>query len=81
MRIFGKKDGIGMRMTFKQYFIHIVRRLLHKQYCKVCGQELTKIRGRYPKQPERFVCACCATESLEYIDELNNIDTAKSNNA
>jgi len=57
------------RRTFKQWIIHISRRLLRKGYCNVCGQELTEIRGKYPKQPRRKVCACCATEKLEWIEE------------
>jgi len=52
---------------------------LRKEYCNVCGQELTEIRGKYPKQPRRKVCACCATEKLEWQEEQNNIGTCKSN--
>lgn len=67
--------------TNEAWFIHIVRRLLRKEYCKICGQELTEIRGRYPKQPRRKVCACCATEKLEWIEEQNNVEAKCSNNA
>lgn len=37
--------------------------------CNVCGSGLVEIRGRYPKQPKRTVCATCAVEKLEYISE------------
>lgn len=59
----------------------VVRQLLRKEYCKICGQELTEIRGRYPKQPRRKVCACCATEKLEWLEEQNNVGAKCSNNA
>ena len=68
------KRKLKARLTFKQWIIRIVRLMLRKEYCKVCGQELTEIRGRYPKQPKRKVCACCATEKLEWIEEQNNIE-------
>jgi hypothetical protein len=58
-----------------------IERLLRKEYCKICGQELTEIRGQYPKQPKRKVCACCATEKLEWIKEQNNVEAKCSNNA
>ena len=54
---------------------------LRKEYCKICGQELTEIRGRYPKQPRRKVCACCATEKLEWLEEQNNLEANCCNNA
>jgi len=55
-----------------------VRLMLRKEYCNACGQELTEIRGRYPKEPRRKVCACCATEKLEWQEEKKNIGTCKS---
>lgn len=70
-----------MYLRMKYYYLSIVRRLLRKEYCKVCGQELTEIRGRYPKEPRRKVCACCATEKLEWIEEQNNVEAKCSNNA
>ena len=76
--MFNRKKKLGRR-TIKQWFIHIVRRLLRKEYCKICGQELTEIRGRYPKEPRRKVCACCATEKLEWIEEQNNVEAKCSN--
>jgi hypothetical protein len=78
--MFNRKKKLGRR-TIKQWFMHIVRCLLRKEYCKICGQELTEIRGRYPKQPRRKVCACCATEKLEWIEEQNNVGAKCSNNA
>ena len=77
--MFNRKKKLGRR-TIKQWFIHIVRRLLRKEYCKICGQELTEIRGLYPKEPRRKVCACCATEKLEWIEEQNNVEAKCSNN-
>jgi len=68
------KRKLKARLTFRQWIISIVRLMLRKEYCKVCGQELTEIRGRYPKQPKRKVCACCAIEKLEWIEEQNNIE-------
>lgn len=50
--------------------------------CGVCGQLLTEIRGRFPSDPERKVCACCATERLESMleqEEMNKCKAAKSN--
>ena len=79
MKIFNRKNRIPTRRTPKQWIIHIVRLMLRKEYCNVCGQELTEIRGKYPKKPRRKVCACCATEKLEWQDEQNNIGTCKSN--
>jgi len=81
MKLFSRKNKIPTRRTPKQWIIHIVRRMLRKEYCNVCGQELTEIRGRYPKEPRRKVCACCATEKLEWQEEQKNIGTAKSNYA
>ena len=49
-----------------------------EKYCNMCGQKLTLIRGRYPKEPKRLVCACCATEKLEASIENDNI--GKSSN-
>ncbi len=63
----------------EQLRLHDVRLMLRKEYCNVCGQELTEIRGRYPKEPRRKVCACCAIEKLEWQDEQKNIGTCKSN--
>jgi len=40
---------------------------LDKEYCEVCGQELTIIRGRFPRQPKRKVCTYCNTEKLETL--------------
>ncbi|AGO48400.1 hypothetical protein Phi10:1_gp059 [Cellulophaga phage phi10:1] len=45
--------------------------------CGVCGQELTEIRGKYPKEPKRKVCACCATEKLEWQEEQRCITNSK----
>ena len=79
MKIFNRKNRISTRRNPKQWIIHIVRLMLREEYCNVCGQELTEIRGKYPKQPRRKVCACCATEKLEWQEEQNNIGTCKSN--
>jgi hypothetical protein len=79
MKIFNRKNRIPTRRTPKQWIIHIVRLMLRKEYCNVCAQELTEIRGRYPKEPRRKVCACCASEKLEWQEEQENIGTAKSN--
>jgi|TARA_B110000483_G_scaffold224956_2_gene284211 hypothetical protein len=79
MKLFNRKSRIPTRRTPKQWIIHIVRLMLRKEYCNVCGQELTEIRGQYPKEPRRKVCACCATEKLEWQEEQNNIGTCKSN--
>ena len=79
MKLFNRKNRIPTRRTPKQCIIHIVRLMLRKEYCKVCGQELTEIRGKYPKEPRRKVCACCVTEKLEWQEEQKNIGTAKSN--
>ena len=79
MKLFDRKNRIPTRRTPKQWIIHIVRLMLRKEYCNVCGQEMTEIRGRYPKEPRRKVCACCATEKLEWQEEQNNIGTCKSN--
>lgn len=79
MKLFNRKNRIPTRRTPKQWIIHIVRLMLRKEYCNVCGQELTEIRGKYPKEPRRKVCACCATEKLEWQEEQNNIGTCKSN--
>ena len=79
MKIFNRKNRISTRQNIKQWIIHIVRLMLRKEYCNVCGQELTEIRGKYPKQPRRKVCACCATEQLETIEENKNIKAYNSN--
>ena len=79
MKLFNRKSRIPTRRTPKQWIIHIVRLMLRKEYCNVCGQELTEIRGRYPKTPRRKVCACCATERLETIEENKNIKAYNSN--
>jgi hypothetical protein len=79
MKLFNRKNRISTRRNFKQWIIHIVRLMLRKEYCNVCGQELTEIRGRYPKTPRRKVCACCATERLETIEENKNIKAYNSN--
>ena len=79
MRLFNRKNRISTRRTLKQWVIHVVRVMLRKEYCNVCGQELTEIRGRHPKEPRRKVCACCATEKLEWQEEQKNIGTYKSN--
>ena len=79
MKIFNRKNRISTRQNLKQWIIHIVRLMLRKEYCNVCGQELTEIRGKYPKQPRRKVCACCATEQLETIEENKNIKAYNSN--
>ena len=79
MKIFNRKNRISTRQNLKQWIIHIVRLMLRKEYCNVCGQELTEIRGKYPKQPRRKVCACCATEQLETIEESKNIKAYNSN--
>ena len=79
MKLFNRKNRIPTSRTPKQWIIHIVRLMLRKEYCNVCGQELTEIRGRYPKEPRRKVCACCAIEKLEWQEEQNNIGTCKSN--
>ena len=79
MKLFNRKNRIPTRRNPKQWIIHIVRLMLRKEYCNVCGQELTEIRGRYPKEPRRKVCACCATERLETIEENKNIKAYNSN--
>jgi len=79
MKLFSRKNKIPTRRTPKQWIIHIVRRMLRKEYCNVCGQELTEIRGKYPREPRRKVCACCATERLETIEENKNIKAYNSN--
>lgn len=38
--------------------------------CDVCGSKLTEIRGRYPNEPRRKVCATCLKEKLEQIEQI-----------
>ena len=43
-----------------------------KNNCNVCGSALVSIRGKYPNQPKRFVCATCTYERLEQIREISD---------
>ena len=40
--------------------------------CSVCGGKLVKIRGRYPKDPEREVCPTCLAEKMDMIHEMSS---------
>jgi len=42
--------------------------------CKVCGSNLTGIRGRHPNEQPRLICATCAYEKLETIREITAAD-------
>jgi len=46
--------------------------------CRICGNELVEIRGKYPNQEKRKVCATCTTERLEQIFEIANPDYGKA---
>lgn len=37
--------------------------------CRMCGDGLVRIRGAYPRQSPRDVCATCAVETIENILE------------
>jgi thiamine pyrophosphokinase len=41
--------------------------------CNICGGALVKIRGRYPKLPERIVCPTCLASRLDDIAQMANI--------
>lgn len=45
-------------------------------FCPKCGTLLSKIRGRYPKEPNRKVCACCIVEQLEDMVSQFNMGTS-----
>jgi threonine dehydrogenase-like Zn-dependent dehydrogenase len=78
MKLSSRKNRIPTKRNPKHWIKRIVRVILKKEYCKICGQELTEIRGRYPKQPKRKVCACCATEKLENQEATENTKTFSS---
>ncbi len=40
--------------------------------CHMCGQLTISVRGRYPKDPERLVCATCLRELMDQIRELTD---------
>lgn len=40
---------------------------LGKMVCDTCGDSLIRIRGKYPKELPRDVCATCAIEILENL--------------
>lgn len=35
--------------------------------CNVCGGKLAKIRGQYPREPDREFCPTCLVERLEAL--------------
>lgn len=47
--------------------------------CNFCGRFKTEIRGKYPGDKDRYICAQCSREGLEGILEgCNNRDANKS---
>jgi len=40
--------------------------------CFCCGDLLVEIRGKYPGEPKRKICATCAYERLETIHEMTD---------
>lgn len=46
--------------------------------CPVCGAKLAKIRGRFPKSPEREVCPTCLQERLEDLHNMSDPDYHKT---
>jgi len=46
--------------------------------CNVCGGDLYRIRGRYPKDEKRDVCPTCAVEVLESITNNLQVSANKS---
>jgi len=61
------------------FTIPVVSKNVAKEYCKVCGQELTEIRGRFPNEPRRKICACCILEKIEWEHEQKTQTASKSN--
>lgn len=47
-------------------------------HCKMCGSKFTEIRGRYPNQEPRKICATCTYERLENIREIVSPDYGKA---
>jgi len=46
--------------------------------CHICGSALTEIRGRYPGESRRKVCATCLQEKLEIIHEETSPDYGRA---
>lgn len=46
-----------------------------KVFCRCCGGRLARIRGRYPKTPDRSVCPTCVVERLE--DMVSSLQSAQ----
>lgn len=42
--------------------------------CSVCAGVMIKIRGKFPKDCDRWACATCTTEKLEQIHETTSHD-------
>lgn len=40
--------------------------------CGICGGSLVEIRGKYPGDEKRKVCATCNTERLDQINEISS---------
>ncbi len=49
-----------------------------KKSCGICGGEMVLIRGRYPKQDNRFSCPTCDRERLEQIQRISDKDYGKT---
>ncbi len=41
-----------------------------KKSCGICAGKMVKIRGRYPKDPQREVCPTCLAERMDMIREM-----------
>jgi len=46
--------------------------------CNICGAALTEIRGRYPREPRRKICATCLQEKLERIHDETSADYGRA---
>lgn len=40
--------------------------------CGACGLLKVAIRGRFPRDPERLVCATCLAERMDQIREISD---------
>ncbi len=40
--------------------------------CGTCGTRMIQIRGKFHNEPKRIICATCAYERLEHINEISS---------
>lgn len=47
-------------------------------FCQTCGSKTVRIRGRYPRDPEREVCPTCLAERMDTIREVADRDYGRA---